>query len=93
MRAPRRQQQNSGPSRSSHTRSLGALQRSASTSRVLNLLAVGLANQGRPGHFEAPFFSNRVLNNAIIVKHRLRKDDLFLFSDFRGTATVRRQRL
>ena len=87
MVAPRRQQQNSGPARSAQTRSLGALERSASTSRVLNLLAVGVANKGRPEHAEAPFFSNRVLNNAIIVKHRLRKDDLFLFCDFRATAS------
>ena len=87
MAAPRRQQHSSGPSRSAQTRSLSALERSASTSRVLNLLSVANANHGRPEYMEAPFFSNRVLNSAIIVKHRLRTDDLFLFNDFRATAT------
>ena len=87
MPVPRRQQQRAAPSRSAQTRSLGALEKSASTSRVLNLLAVAKANAGRAEHAEAPFFKNRVLNSAIVVKHRLRSDDMFLFDDFRATAT------
>ena len=87
MSVPRRQQHKVSASRSAQTRSLGALEKSASTSRVLNLLAVAKANMGRPEHSEAPFFKNRILNSAIIVKHRLRSDDMFLFDDFRATAT------
>ena len=41
---PRRQLRNSNPATQRQTRSLGALERSASTSRVLNLLAVAQAN-------------------------------------------------
>jgi hypothetical protein len=69
------------------TRSLRALERSASTSRVLNLLAVSAQSGHRPDHAEAPMFRNRVLNTALVVKHRLRADDIFLFDEVRPTAT------
>ncbi len=88
MPAPRRQQsQRPSRSRGAQVRSLSALERSASTSRVLNLLAVANTQGDSPEHAGAPFFKNRVLNSAIVVKHRLRADDLFLFDDFRATAT------
>lgn len=70
-----------------NTRSLVALERTASTSRVLNLLAVENAHSDKPEWAEAPFFRNRVLNASIIIKHRLRADDQFLFGDFRASAT------
>jgi hypothetical protein len=70
-----------------NTRSLVALEKSASTSRVLNLLAVESSHSDTPDWAEAPFFKNRVLNAAIIIKHRLRADDQFLFGDFRASAT------
>lgn len=70
-----------------NTRSLVALEKTASTSRVLNLLAVENAHAHTPEWVEAPFFKNRVLNGAIIIKHRLRSDDQFLFGDFRASAT------
>jgi len=69
------------------TRSLRALERTASTSRVLNLLAIQAMSGQRPDYVEAPMFRNRVLNSAMVVKHRLRADDLFLFDDVRPTAT------
>lgn len=69
------------------TRSLVALEKTASTSRVLNLLAVENSHSEQPEWAEAPFFKNRVLNGAIIIKHRLRADDQFLFGDFRSSAT------
>lgn len=69
------------------TRSLVALEKTASTSRVLNLLAVENVHAASPEWAEAPFFKNRVLNGAIIIKHRLRTDDQYLFGDFRATAT------
>jgi hypothetical protein len=70
-----------------NSRSLVALEKTASTSRVLNLLAVENSHSDTPDWAEAPFFKNRVLNAAIIIKHRLRADDQFLFGDFRASAT------
>ncbi|MBO9560693.1 MAG: hypothetical protein J7515_19180 [Caulobacter sp.] len=69
------------------TRSLRALDREASTSRVLNLLAIESRSGHRPEHAEAPLFRNRILNTALVVKHRLRADDIFLFDEIRPNAT------
>jgi hypothetical protein len=68
-------------------RSLRALERTASTSRVLNLLAIQADSGHRPEHAEHPLFRNRILNSALIIKHRLRSDDIFLFDEARPTAT------
>lgn len=68
-------------------RSLRALERTASTSRVLNLLAVEAYSAHRPEYGEAPLFRHRLLNTAIVLKHRLRNDDVYLFDDARPTAT------
>lgn len=69
------------------TRSLRALERTASTSRVLNLLAIQADSGGRADYAEHPLFRNRVLNTALILKHRLRSDDIFLFDEAQATAT------
>lgn len=69
------------------TRSLRALERTASTSRVLNLIAIEAESGHRPEHRQAPLFKNRVLNTALIVKHRVRHDDIYLFEEARATAT------
>lgn len=68
-------------------RSLRALERTASTSRVLNLLAVEADSAHRPEYAQAPLFRNRTLNTAIVLKHRLRNDDIYLFDEARPTAT------
>jgi hypothetical protein len=68
-------------------RSLRALERTASTSRVLNLIAVENDGAHRPEYLQAPLFRNRVLNTAIVLKHRLRNDDFYLFDEARPTAT------
>jgi hypothetical protein len=68
-------------------RSLRALERTASTSRVLNLLAVEAESSHRPEYAQAPLFRNRTLNTALILKHRLRNDDIYLFDEARPTAT------
>nr|WP_295106297.1 hypothetical protein [uncultured Caulobacter sp.] len=68
-------------------RSLRALERTASTSRVLNLLAVEAESSKRPEYAQAPLFRNRTLNTAIVLKHRLRNDDIYLFDEARPTAT------
>ncbi|CAN5340740.1 hypothetical protein BH10PSE3_BH10PSE3_15580 [soil metagenome] len=69
------------------TRSLKALERTASTSRVLNLLAIQNQSGQRPEHGEAPMFRNKTLNSALVIKHRLRADDFFLFDEIRPNAT------
>ncbi len=68
-------------------RSLASLQGSASTARVLNLSWVF----GEHGHTDtwrdAPLFQNQVLNRAMIVKHRLRRDEIDRFRLRRHVAT------
>ena len=68
-------------------RNLANLQRSASSSRVLNLLAVHQRRQGEADYLSAPFFRDTVLNRSILLKHRLRGDERRLFVDGRTTAT------
>lgn len=68
-------------------RSLRSLERTASTSRVLNLLAIASQNVGRPDWSERPLFRNRVLNASMILKHRLRPDETYVFDDYRTSAT------
>jgi hypothetical protein len=68
-------------------RSLALLQSSASTARVLNLLAIAKKHESEPEHSAQPFFHHRRLNNAILVKHRLRPHEHELFPYFRQTAT------
>jgi hypothetical protein len=67
-------------------RSLSALSGSSS-SRVLNLAAIALAQTDNPRHRAAPFFDSPVINGAIILKHRLRADELDAFTPRRAIAT------
>ncbi|HWC62209.1 MAG TPA: hypothetical protein VG501_01210, partial [Rhizomicrobium sp.] len=67
-------------------RSLSSLS-GASSSRVLNLLAIGQAQAGNEGHRNAPLFESPIINNSIILKHRLRADELDLFPIRRVLAT------
>lgn len=69
------------------SRSLKALERTASTSRVLNLLAIAARHGEREDWEEEPLFRNRVLNASLILKHRLRHDETYLFDDYRTSAT------
>jgi len=69
------------------SRSLRALERTASTSRVLNLLAIANRHGEREDWAEQPLFKNRVLNASLILKHRLRQDETYLFDDYRTAAT------
>jgi hypothetical protein len=63
--------------------SLGA----ASSSRVLNLAAIALENAETPGHRTSPFFDSPVINGSIILKHRLRADEIDSFANRRAVAT------
>lgn len=68
-------------------RNLAHLQHTASTARVLNLLRISKKRSDEPDYLTYPFFRNVVLNKAIFLKHRLRRDELELFTDGRQTAT------
>ena len=68
-------------------RSLRKLQRTASSSRVLNLLAITQRLEAAGGEREPPFFSSPMLSRSLIIKHRLRPDETFLFDDSRTNAT------
>jgi hypothetical protein len=68
-------------------RSLSGLERTASTSRVLNLAAVASQNAGDPEYESAPFFKATSLNGAVIIKHRLRPDEQYIFEQTKRIST------
>jgi hypothetical protein len=68
-------------------RNLLALQDSASTSRVLNLVAIWNKNRTDPDYNAKPFFNSNILNKTIIIKHKLRSNEMDLFGDDRSTGT------
>jgi len=68
-------------------RSLSGLERTASTSRVLNLAAVATLNAGDPEYDASPFFKAATLNGAVIIKHRLRSDEHDIFDRSRKVST------
>lgn len=60
-------------------RSLQRLEGNASTSRTLNLHAVWKHSRGEEDYARHPFFTSPVLNRAIILKHRMRRDEADVF--------------
>ncbi|HVW74531.1 MAG TPA: hypothetical protein VHC39_12900 [Rhizomicrobium sp.] len=70
-------------------RSLASLS-TASTSRVLNLLAISRSHGENKEFTQNAMFSSPMLNSAIILKHRLRADevDLMLSSRCIGTKVI-----
>jgi hypothetical protein len=58
---------------------LSGLEKTASTSRVLNLAAIASQQAGDPDYDQAPFFRAATLNGAVIIKHRLRADEAYIF--------------
>lgn len=68
-------------------RSLGHLETTASTARVLNLRAVAVRHGGLPEYAERPLFQNAALNKAIVLKHRLRINEYEDFFGYRPSAT------
>ena len=68
-------------------RSLRKLQKTGSSSRVLNLLAITERLEAAGGEPDAPFFTTSMLARSLILKHRLRPDETFLFDDNRVNAT------
>jgi hypothetical protein len=53
----------------------------------LNLVDVCLKHRARPEYHSHPFFLNSLLNRSIIVKHRLRANELEDFQEERTSAT------
>lgn len=68
-------------------RNLAHLRRSASTARVLNLLNVFNEHGRERDWAERPMFQTSALNQALIIKHRLRRDELDSFRIRRQVAT------
>ena len=68
-------------------RNLANLRDSASTSRVLNLTSVHAEHGHTEEWAEAPLFRNPLLNRALLIKHRLRRDELDRFRLRRHVAT------
>ena len=68
-------------------RSLRGLERTASTSRVLNLAALAVRHADKPEHARKAFFAAPTLASAVIVKHRLRDQEQESFDRLRFTAT------
>jgi hypothetical protein len=68
-------------------RSLAGLEKTASTSRVLNLAAVASQNAGDPDYDKSPFFRAATLNGAVIIKHRLRADETYIFERPKSIST------
>lgn len=68
-------------------RSMRGLEQTASTSRVLNLAALALKHAGNPEHLAKPLFLAPTLNAAVILKHRLRGDEMGTVSTPHRTAT------
>jgi hypothetical protein len=68
-------------------RNLAHLRSSASTARVLNLLRVSDLHEHEAEWRGRPVFRNPVLNRALIIKHRLRRDEIDLFHLRRQVAT------
>lgn len=67
-------------------RSLSALD-GASSSRVLNLIAIAAANTENDKHRTAPLFLSKILNSTLVLKHRLRADEVDFFPTRRALAT------
>lgn len=68
-------------------RRLTALEQSASTARVLNLLSTHRKLPDDPELKASPFFKNRLLDRCLVLKHRLRGNEYEDFSSPRPTAT------
>jgi hypothetical protein len=68
-------------------RNLAHLEGSASTARVLNLWALKQRKGDDPDYKAKPLFRNTALNASIILKHKLRANEVELFAGARHSAT------
>lgn len=68
-------------------RSLEFLEKSASTARVLNLFQIYKVHGKTSAWREQPMFQTPGLNQALLIKHRLRRNETDLFRGSRRVAT------
>ena len=68
-------------------RRLNNLYSSASTFRVINLVKINQLYGKDAEYTRNPLFHNKMLNQSIILKHRLRPHELDMFDDHRTVAT------
>ncbi|MBX9802413.1 MAG: hypothetical protein K2Y04_06550 [Caulobacteraceae bacterium] len=68
-------------------RSLEFLEKSASTARVLNLFQIYKVHGQTTAWSEQPLFQTPGLNQALLIKHRLRRNETDLFRGQRRVAT------
>jgi hypothetical protein len=68
-------------------RSLEFLEKSASTARVLNLFQIYKAHGHTSAWREQPLFQTPGLNQSLVIKHRLRRNETDLFRGARRVAT------
>lgn len=68
-------------------RRLTALEKSASTARVLNLRSTHRKPENEADIARAPFFKNRLMDRSLILKHRLRPHELEMFHQPKSSAT------
>lgn len=68
-------------------RSLLHLQENGSTARALNLISIWSKHGLTADYHQRPLFLCTLLNRSIIVKHRLRQNELDAFSEKRSSAT------
>ena len=68
-------------------RSMRGLEKTASTSRVLNLAALAVRHADNPDHHGKPLFTSPALNAAVIIKHRLRANEIGHINTRHRTAT------
>ena len=54
---------------------------------MLNLAALAVRNAGNAEHADNPIFKSPVLNGSVVLKHRLRADEVDLFDGLTRTAT------
>jgi hypothetical protein len=59
----------------------------ASTSRVLNLMAIAKDHGTEEDYLARPLFQSPVMNSAIVLKHRVRADENYLFMSTRSVVT------
>jgi hypothetical protein len=59
----------------------------ASTSRVLNLTSTAATNAQNPEFLSAPLFTSPAINRAMLLKHRVRTDENYLFASSKSVAT------
>jgi hypothetical protein len=59
----------------------------ASTSRVLNLMSIARNHADNPDHKAKPLFASQALNRSILLRHRVRSDETYMFPTPRSVAT------